>query len=168
MQMRSVFQVGLWPWLLLGALLASVFVNVVQYSARDAGPNGASPSSTQLRNPDPGTIQSFHLTPGSSDEHCPTLDRLALTQEQRDRIRSCSLTSLDVRTDLAIEIAAASEQLDGLLQKDAIDSTHALELADRISGLRAQQYRAWIGSILVVREVLTSEQLRLLHELESN
>jgi len=163
MSVRSLLQPGLLPWLLLGALLASVSVNVAQLvrGTEDTG----TPSRATSR--DPGTLH-LHLSAGASDEQCPTLQRLALTSEQRTRIRSCSLTSLDLRTDLAIEIATASQQLDGLLANEAMDNQRALELADRISSLRTKQYKAWISSILVVREVLTNEQLRLLHELESN
>jgi len=162
---------SLWPWLLAGGLLVSGVANVLmvrslagQSSNSIAGPAG----STHPADPDPGTIPAFHLEAASSDEQCPTLDLLGLTDEQRNRIRSCSLTSLDLRTDLGIEIHRASTELEELLSEDSMKGDRILELADHISDLRSRQYRAWIGSILVVREVLTPEQLKQLHELESN
>ena len=75
---------------------------------------------------------------------------------------------MDLRTDLAIEIEEASATLDELLSQDELSAERVLDLADRISDLRSKQYKAWINSILVIREVLTPEQLRTLHELEFN
>lgn len=155
---------SLWHWLLVGALLSSAYANIGMYRRLSPPTNFQAPSVLL----DPGAIPSFHLAPGSSGEHCPTLDLLELTSEQRKQIQECSLTSLDLRTDLAIEINAASTELDDLLSKNAIDGPRILELADLITSLRSQQYKAWIASILVVRDVLTPEQLQLLHKLESN
>ncbi len=154
---------SLFPWLVLGALLASAYGNFVMYRGQTAPVNAQAPA----LGPNQGLIPAFHLVPGSSDERCPTLDQLDLTTEQRDKIRKCSLTSLDLRTDLAIEIVNATAELQGLLSNESIDNAHALELADHVSELRSQQYKAWIGSILVVRDVLTPEQLQLIHTLES-
>ena len=154
---------SLFPWLVLGALLASAYGNIVMYRGQQAPVNAQAPASSSNE----GLIPAFHLIPGSSDDRCPTLDQLELTTEQRDKIRQCSLMSLDVRTDLAIEIASATAELQGLLSNESIDNAHALELADHVSVLRSQQYKAWIGSILVVRDVLTPEQLQLIHTLES-
>ena len=155
---------SLWPWVLAGALLASGSANLSMYRSLNAPVGEQAPSADQ----DPGTIPSFHLAPSGSGEHCPTLDLLELTEEQRNQIRKCSLTSLDLRTDLAIEIDGASAELEELLSTTPMEGDRILELADRISSLRSRQYKAWIGSILVVRDVLTSEQLQLLHKLESN
>ena len=154
---------SLFPWLVLGALLASAYGNIVMYRGQQAPVNAQAPSAS----PGEGLIPAFHLIPGSPDERCPTLDQLELSTAQRDKIRQCSLMSLDVRTDLAIEIASATADLQGLLSNESIDNAHALELADHVSELRSQQYKAWIGSILVVRDVLTPEQLQLIHTLES-
>jgi hypothetical protein len=155
---------SLGPWLLGGALLASAYANFSMYRGLKPAAGESVPSAIL----DPGAISSFHLAPGAGDEECPTLDLLELTAEQRDRIQKCSLSSLDLRTDLAIEIQTASSELEELLSKDILQGTRILELADRISSLRSKQYKAWIGSILVVRDVLTPEQLTLLHQLESN
>ena len=158
MRLRSLL-----PWLLAGALLPSVFANISLYRDR-GGPASAHKSSAAVGS---GGVSAAHLDPGSSNAHCPTLDRLGLTEKQRDRIQRCSLTSLKVRTDLAVEIHSASAELDALMSADAVDGARILELADRVSGLRARQYKAWIGSILVIRDVLTPEQLKQLHRLES-
>ncbi len=149
---------ALWPWLVVGALIASASANVVLFGQLSAQSRGLSPST----NGDPGVTPWFHLAPGSSDR-CPTLEQLGLTEEQRDQIRRCSLTGLDLRASLAADIRNNSTELEDLLSKDTIDSLRVLELADRISELRSRQYKAWIGSILVVREVLTPDQLRLLN-----
>ena len=155
---------SLWPWLLTGALLASAFANLSMYR-EIAGTVGEKSSLASL---DTSATSAHHFASGSLGEHCPTLDLLGLTDEQRRRIRTCSLTSLDARTDLAIEINNASAELDDLLSQDAMEGgARILALADRISSLRSEQYKALIGSILVIREVLTPEQLQLLHELES-
>lgn len=159
MRLRS-----LWPWLLGGALLASSIANVSMYQGGKALAGGAVGARAQ----DPARTPSFHLAPGSNGEHCPTLELLGLTEEQSNQIRKCSLSSLDVRTGLAVEIEGASTELKEFLAMDNIEGERILELADRISSLRSRQYRSWIGSILVVRDVLTPEQLRLLHQLESN
>jgi len=126
------------PWILAGALLTSAYANAVFYQ-RGRTPVGRSHASGASG---PDSVSPFHLMPGAVDEHCPTLEFLGLTQDQRTRIRKCSLANLD--------------------------NVQVLEAADRISELRSKQYRAWIGSILVVREVLTPEQLRALHRLEAN
>lgn len=155
---------SLWPWLFSGVLLASAFANFSMYQ-KIAGTAGEKSS---LVNLGASATSAHHLGSGSLGEHCPTLDLLGLTDDQRRRIRKCSLTSLDARTDLAIEINNASAELDDLLSKDAMEvGARVLALADHISSLRSEQYKAWIGSILVIREVLTPEQLQLLHELES-
>ena len=158
MRIRSLL-----PWLLAGALLSSVYANISMYRDKRAPTSGPAPSVAVGS----GTVPSFHLEPGSSDAHCPTLDRLGLTEQQRDRIRRCSLTSLKLRTDLAIEIGSASARLDQLMSAEAVEAARILEVADRVSGLRARQYKAWIGSILVIRDVLTPEQVKQLHRLES-
>jgi Spy/CpxP family protein refolding chaperone len=160
---------SLWPWLLAGALIASTTANIAMYREHGKPPRVPTSPAGPGTGPafDPGVIPSHHLAPGASDEHCPTLDRLGLTRPQRDQIRKCSLTSLDVRTDLAIEVQTAAEELHGLLAENAIDGERVLELADHISELRSKQYRAWIGSILVVHDVLSPEQLELLRKLES-
>lgn len=150
------------PWLLAGALLASAYANMSMYRAQGA-PLAPLASGTL-----DDSIAAFHLDPDAADGHCPTLDLLELSEDQRDSIRRCSLTSLDLRTDLAIEISAASAELEQGLSGGDTDGERILELADHISELRSRQYRAWIGSILVVREVLSPEQLQRLHELETN
>ncbi|MCK5943764.1 MAG: periplasmic heavy metal sensor [Planctomycetes bacterium] len=151
-------------WLLVGALAASLAVN---FGLLGLGTGDARQGAPAAQGAGSHSVPSFHLSPDASGDRCPTLERLELTEAQRADIRRCTLSSLSTRTGLAIEIDAAAAQLDEVLASEAIDNQRALELADRISELRGQQYRAWIGSILVVREVLTPEQLRLLHELES-
>ena len=153
---------SLWPWLLAGALFASAYANLSMYRSLNASKREQAPAAIQ----DPGSVPSFHLAPDSSGERCPTLDRLGLTEEQRNQIRKCSLTSLDLRTDLAIEINRATTEIQELLSKEAVEGGRILELSDHVSSLRSRQYRAWIGSILVVRDVLTPEQLKLLHNIE--
>ncbi len=154
---------SLWTWLLLGALLASSYANFALYRKQDE----SRPSKATIESWDADVVRSHHLSPGSNDENCPTLDLLNLSQEQRDRIRRCSLTSLDLRTDLAIKIEDASQELHALLSTYPADPERVLEVADRVSSLRSEQYHAWIGSILVVRDVLTPDQLKRLQDLEA-
>lgn len=152
---------ALLPWLVFGGLLASSYTNIVLLGVRDSA---TPPTHTPHRD----SNQSIHRTRGSVADKCPTLEILGLDREQRDQIRKSSLSSLDVRIDLAIEIEESTAILDGLLSQGEVSATRVLDLADRISDLRSKQYRTWINSILAIREALTPEQLRTLHELEFN
>lgn len=148
------------PWSLAGALIASVFVNQTLYSRLSDLRNGNG-------SPVPPRTEEHldvHFASGSTQERCPTLDRLELTAEQRDLIRKCTLTSLNHRTEIALEVEQVAANLDRLLAGDSLDAAEVLRIADRIVELRSRQYKAWIGSILVVRDVLTPEQLRLLRD----
>ncbi len=156
------------PWVLAGALLASVYANFAMNPSDGAAKAGYPDASAGTSPSEQGGIPAYHLAPGNSGESCPTLDKLKLNSEQRNQIRKCSLTSLDQRTRLALEITAASEELHTLLARDDVENTLVLELADQISELRSKQFKAWIGSILVVREVLSPEQRKQLRALESN
>lgn len=148
------------PWLLGGALLASVFVNQMMYARFGQEPGVSGPPVPSRT----AGLLAVHPAVGSTQERCPTLDRLRLTDEQRDVIRKCTLTSLGHRTDMALEIEQASTELDRLLAEATIDPAEVLRIAGGIADLRSRQYKAWIGSILVVRDVLTPEQLKLLRE----
>jgi len=158
MKVRSLL-----PWLLTGALVASVYLNVSLFQAPPSAPDLAT---GRLPAAAPETVPSFHLVPGELDAHCPIVERLGLSEDQRDQIQRCSLSSLKLRTDLAVEISDASTKLDKLMSADAVDGRGILALANEISTLRGRQYKAWIGSILVIRGVLTPEQLQLLHSID--
>lgn len=151
------------PWLLAGALIASVFVNLVSYSQlsdlRSVAEMPVPPRTEERLN--------VHFASGANQGRCPTLDRLGLSEEQRDLIRKCTLTSLSRRTEMALEVEQVAANLDRLLAGDSFDPAEVLRLAERITELRSRQYKAWIGSILVVRDALTPEQLKLLRDGEA-
>lgn len=157
---------ALLPWLLSGALIASVYANVSFLRASEPAPALSVPSPDLGAAPGPKTTPLFHLAPNAVDAHCPIVDRLELTADQRDEIQRCSLSSLKLRTDLALEISEASAELDKLMSAEDVDGKRVLALANEISGLRGRQYKAWIGSILVIRDVLTPEQLQRLHSID--
>ncbi len=157
MMMRS-----LGPWILFGALLASSYANLSWYRGQKAEHEIKAPASQT------DSVRSFHLAPGNSGNPCPTLELLELSEEQRKQIRSCSLTSLELRTRLAREIDESSAQLQELLSQYPADKQEVLQLADRISAMRSKQFKSWVGSILVVRDVLTPEQTKRLRSLDSN
>ena len=67
-----------------------------------------------------------------------------------------------MRVGLAREADVATEKLEQVLALEPPNETRALELADHIGDLRAQQFKRFVRSILVVRRTLTPQQIRIL------
>ncbi|MFY9343684.1 MAG: hypothetical protein WAT39_14415 [Planctomycetota bacterium] len=149
---------NLLPWVLAGALLASLFANQAMFFRLRA--EARSPALPTTSHTD--ALLAAHVAPQAAGERCPTMARLGLTAEQRERIRKCTLTSLDDRAGLALQIEEAAAELDRLLAEVTVDAAEVLRAANLVTDLRSKQFMAWVGAILVVRDVLTPEQLESL------
>lgn len=67
-----------------------------------------------------------------------------------------------MRVGLAREADRVAKELEHALSSDSPDETRALELAEYIGDLRAQQFKRFVRSIIVVRRTLTPDQIRVL------
>ena len=67
-----------------------------------------------------------------------------------------------MRVGLAREADQVTKELEHALSSNSPDETYALELAERIGDLRAQQFTRFVRSIIVVRRTLTPDQVQIL------
>ena len=131
-------------WALLGALLASVSMNLAQWSE---------PSNT----PEP--------TPLSAEQRVEQLKKaldpetLGLTSEQIERIKSCGVNCCDERDSLIKAVAEKEAELRAALETSDVDDDRARAVAAELGALRAQCIRNGVESILLVRKVLTEDQV---------
>ena len=138
-------------WLLAGALLGSAALNAFLVGQRRTS---ASPCAAG------------GFCPITLDRpNCPLADELQLSEEQRVKIFSCcgGGVCLRQREQQAKVLEDSLAQLEQALTADKIDSQLVESLADKIAGLRAQEWKDRIHCVLQVRMALTPEQLARLN-----
>ena len=107
----------------------------------------------QAGRPGPGS-------PGAALEQ--SLKRLDLKPEQKEKVQAILAANKKEREELQTQIQQAFKELRGMLDQTSPDEAAILRQADKIGGLRTQQQKAMLRTLLKVRAELTPEQrLRL-------
>jgi Spy/CpxP family protein refolding chaperone len=132
MQPRTV------SWFLVGALCASLALNVVLGRAAAHGSTAAEPPAL------------------------PSM--LDLSPQQVQRLLACREDCCDERESLQQAIRDVETQLHSALSVADVDVARARDLAARLGELRARCLQTGVETILQVREVLTPQQIEQLIE----
>jgi Spy/CpxP family protein refolding chaperone len=103
-------------------------------------------------------------SPGASLEQ--SLKRLDLKPEQKAKVQAILDGSKKEREDLQTQIHQAYKELRGMLDQESPDEQAILRQADKIGGLKTQQQKAMLRTLLKVRAELTPEQRQQLTKLQ--
>jgi Spy/CpxP family protein refolding chaperone len=95
-------------------------------------------------------------SPGASLEQ--SLKRLDLKPEQKEKVQAILDGSKKEREQLQTQIQQAFKELNGMLDQASPDEQAILRQADKIGGLKTQQQKAMLRTLLKVRAELTPEQ----------
>lgn len=123
------------PWVapaLFGALLASAATNLLQWR-------------------EPGRGQ-----------QAPTLAQIGLSADQIQEARSCCAGCCSERVQLDVDVAAKEAELQRLLAAEPLDREAVASVAKELGALHARAVENSVQAILLVRDVLTPEQLEAL------
>lgn len=124
-------------WILLGALTASVALNVESW----------------LSQPEPVVP---HARPAFS------VDQLELTDAQRAELTSCCAECCAPHDEIRSDVEAKQAALQAALADPEVDAAEVRRLASEVGELRRELLEASVATMLRVRQVLTPEQLEVI------
>ncbi len=122
---------------LVGALMASVMLNVVFYKRLH-------PPAPKQRPPSP-------------------FEELQLTSAQIGVLNRCGMDCREAAEELQQQTARITEELRQALSEDNLDEEHVRELAAELGRLRNQEIDNNIATLIEVRNVLEPKQVRTLY-----
>ncbi len=95
-------------------------------------------------------------------------EELKLTDAQREIIKTAMVEAERELVDLRWTLAAESEKLDRLLDRDRIDEAEALAQMDRVLAAEDRMKRRHLALLIRIRNALTPEQRAQLQVLRSS
>lgn len=124
---------------LLGALMASMAFNVIQYNKKDQGKSAAQPLP-------PEPFRAMDLSPA-----------------QIGVLNRCGTTCSEAAEELRSQTEIVTEDLRLALSAEVLDGDRVRELAAELSELRRKEIDNNIATLLEVRDVLEPKQVRTLY-----
>jgi Spy/CpxP family protein refolding chaperone len=96
------------------------------------------------------------------------LQKLSLTQMQKEKIVDCGCESCKCLPELSKELRQKIRLLKKLLIQKQIDKSCVCRLAEEVSKLHARKINTFVHKIILVKETLSPKQQQMLEDLLSN
>lgn len=107
------------------------------------------------------------LFPGKWWKNPKVAERVALTQEQIDKLDSIFLKYRKSMIDIQANIQKLSLDLDDLLEQEGVKDEVILKQADSLISARGELQRSYVKMMLEMKKVLSPEQVKKLKELKA-